>query len=300
MTILKLGLREKFESEDGEDTLLSLNADPPDVIKIVRLLAGTIFVVDEQSGDVYYPALTNYVNADDNILPGGLGRIVEYIFEESPDVNALNSIFLASRPKNRQFYSEVLEEIKFLLKSLYQEKYTEAFLYLYRLLERISAACPLVYISRERDFRSAHSFLSTVFDEKKSPGELWMLQKFLLHYASVNDGFSDATLDFGLSGAEEEFAIELLKQLRSLILPEVKSLNIDDENGLFSIPFKDVSSFVVSIRNRTFHNLGARANFNLVKLGGSEPLFALLVPVMINWFSYVFVDFAKWQLAEAG
>ncbi|NNH56058.1 hypothetical protein HLI01_04350 [Rhizobium laguerreae] len=291
---------EKFDVPAGScSPSLLLGSEPPEIIKILRLLSGTTHLRNDGTDEILYEANKNFINPDDNITSNGIDRILDYIFEERPDEAEIISIFRKISALNKGFYIEILGELGFLLKSLGEKKFTESFLYTYRILERISAACPLIYVSNDKDFRNAHNFLSSIYDEKKAPGELGMLQKFLQHYTGLNDGFARATLDFPLGELGDALAAELIDELKKIVLPEVKTLVIDEETGTFSVPFKDVGSFVVTVRNRTFHNLGARANFNLSRIGGSEPLFALLVPNLLYWFSYVFVDFAKWQLSRA-
>lgn len=298
MPVVALKVVEKFDVPAGScRPSLLIETEPPAIITILRLLSGTAYVSDERSDEVYYLAEKNFINPDDNIDEREIDRVLDYIFEERPEEDDLKQIFRRVGVLNRGFYTDILGELTFLFKSLSRENYTESFLFIYRILERISAACPLIYISKEKDFRSAHSFLSSIYDENKAPGELGMLQKFVHHYAGMSEGFGRATLDFSLAEVGDDLAAEILRQFRILVNPEVKSLSIDETNGTFSIPFKDVASFVVSVRNRAFHNLGARANLDLSNLGGSEPLFALLVPVLLYWFSYIFVEFAKWQIS---
>ncbi|MDQ0321146.1 hypothetical protein QO002_003284 [Pararhizobium capsulatum DSM 1112] len=300
MSVIKLRMVEKFEVPVGScSPSLLLASEPPEIIKILRLLSGTAHLRDDGTDEVLYEANQNFINPGDDIALDEIDRILDYIFEERPDEDEIASLFRRARILNKGFYIEILAELGFLLKSLGEQKFTESFLYTYRILERISAACPLIYVSNDKDFRHAHSFLSSIYDEKKAPGELGMLQKFLQHYTGLNEGFARATLDFSLAELGDDLATALIDEFKTIILPEIKTLVIDEENGIFSVPFKDVGSFVVTVRNRTFHNLGARANFNLSRIGGSEPLFALLVPILLYWFSYVFVDFAKWQISKA-
>ncbi|NSY19072.1 hypothetical protein [Neorhizobium sp. AL 9.2.2] len=300
MPVVKLKIVEKFEVPPGScSPSLLLDSDPPEIIKILRLLSGTAHLRNDETDEILYQAQKNFINPGDDITLDGIDRILDYVFEDRPTEPELIALFRKAGILNKGFYIEVLAELGFLLKSVGDGKFTESFLYIYRILERISVACPLIYISNEKDFRTAYSFLSSIYEDKKAQGELIMLQRFLQHYSGLNDSFAGATLDFSLAELEGDLAIELIDEFKTIIVPEVKSLVIDEENGTISVPFKDVGSFVVTVRNRTFHNLGARANFNLSRIGGSEPLFALLVPTLIYWFSYVFVDFAKWQISKA-
>ncbi|CAN7634247.1 hypothetical protein LJR030_001734 [Rhizobium sp. LjRoot30] len=300
MILSKIKITEKFDPQDIScSPSILIENDPPEIIKIIRILSGTAHLRNDATDEIIYGGDRNFINPGDDISSADMDRVLEYIFEVKPEEAEISSIFRKASILNRGFYRDILSELLYLMKSLNKENYTETFLYTYRILERISAACPLIYVSGERDFRSAYSFLSSIYDDKKSPSELVMLKKFLQHYASQNDNFSQATLDFELSGLENEFATDLVSEFRTIILPEVSTMVIDEANGKITIPFKDVGHFVATVRNRTFHNQGLQANINLPRIGGSEPLFALLVPVLLYWFSYVFVDFAKWQLSKA-
>jgi hypothetical protein len=298
MAIAKLVLAEKFVTPAGGcSPLLLLEKNPPDLIRILRLLSGAAIVWDAATEDCRYLGKTNFINRDHDVEALGLDTILEYLFDERPEEAELTAIFSRLASRNRGFYAEILEELPFLLQSLDDENFAECFLYLYRLMERISVACPLIFASRENDFRGAHAFLASMFDSKSAPGELGTLKKFLHRYSEKNNTFNLATLDFDVSGYDEEFSTELFSQLRSNVVNELNSVAIDDERRTFSVPYKDVSSFVVSVRNRAFHNHSDRQNFRLGRLGGAQALFGALVPSLLVWFAYVFVDFARWQIA---
>jgi|GEM_PF-3469133 len=298
MAIAQLVLAEKFVTPAGGcSPLLLLEQNPPDIVRILLLLSGAAVVQDATTDDRLYSGQTNFINRDHDVEALGLDTILDYLFDERPENAELSAIFNRLASRNRGFYAEILEELPLLLKALDDQHFAECFLYLYRLLERISVACPLIFASRENDFRGAHSFLASMFDNKSAPGELGTLKKFLHRYSQNNTIFNRATLDFDISAYDADFSAELFSQLRGNVVNELTSVEIDDDLRTFSVPYKDVSSFVVSVRNRAFHNASDQRNFRLGRLGGARELFGALVPSLLVWFAYVFVDFARWQIA---
>ncbi|MDT8873508.1 hypothetical protein RAA17_26220 [Komagataeibacter rhaeticus] len=294
-----ISISEKFNMQPGGPAfVMSLTEQSPDVVRLLRMLSGsaTLVVRAEDASDDIYELSENYIRPDHNISAANLSEVLDYIFDEVPSPQDLETIFAAMRGQNRGFYKDMREELSLCLLLVAQSRNTEAFLLLYRILERMSAACPLIYASRQRDFRSAHEFLSGIFSDDKLPGELGILQKFLKNYATENNDFSDLSLEIPIPnwGA---FATEFAHQWKNIICREASFATLDDENGVISCPYKKVASLIVTIRNRTFHNLSGRSNVNLYKLGGPDMIFSLVMPYFLTWMAYVFVDFARWQIS---
>jgi hypothetical protein len=295
-------LSEKWNVKDrGIGKLVHLSETLPEILKTIRILAGTVVLTYEFGGESRGIRLReNYIRFDEEIKYGHLDDIFPYIFEDGiPDENELAKIFDSIKYLNIEFYREVRQEISYAVFSLEKERFTESFLYLYRTLERISAACPLLFVSREVDFRAAHSFLNGFFLGSKMPGELKILDNFLKNYSKRNEMFRDAVLEIKMPDNGNFMNKEIFEQW-NLIKEEGKlDLYIDDEFGVISCPYPDVPSLVASIRNRVFHNEGGRRNVSLAKIGGSEPFFKICTRPILRWFSYLFVDFAKWQIDAA-
>lgn len=278
---------------------ISLTEDTPELIRIIRMLAGTTRLEDVRSGGKAQILKVNYIRPDVPISrPSRINDVLNYLFDDLPTEVELVELLRAVDPKNRAFYKDVREELSFLLLAMCGGRYTEAFLFLYRILEGISIACPLIYASRTTEFRGAHDLLSSFFNGGKSLGELALLQKFLDQYAHSNEIFRDNSIDINLVDVRGQFASELMRQFREVIAREVSSIKIDNDLGKITCPFKDVGSLIVTVRNRAFHNKQSQKNMSLAKLGGSEPLFKTLMPPFIHWLSNLFIEIARWQLSS--
>ncbi|AYO77454.1 hypothetical protein [Sphingobium yanoikuyae] len=282
-------------------TAIRLQDPTPEIVKIIRLLCGTACLIRRVNGmeDVLVELDTNFINPSHQHSADNLTDILDYFFDERPDDAEILQIFQAISTYNRKFYVDIRNEISYCLFALSSDRATEAFLFLYRVLERLSSACPLIYISRERDFRTAHSFLAGIFTENKTPGELALLQSFIKNYADSEEMFRENSIDFAIEDLASEPSQEMIRQWKNVIRKEVPHLIIDEDLGVITCKFKDAVSLIVTIRNRCYHNKSAHVNFNLTKIGGSEPLFKMVMPKLMYWFSYLFIDFAKWQITAA-
>lgn len=297
-----LSIVEAFSLAEGDPGApLLLSNESPEIYKILRLLTGTAqlqFQLGDTEVDLLRPT-ENYVRLDHNINENSIIQVFDYIYDERPEAAEIVSNLRGIRGKNASFFSELREELSLCVLSIEKSRYTESFLMLYRALERMSSACPLIYVSRQHDFKSAHSFLGGMFKDGKNPGELGILKSFLTDYAKDNDDFKNATLDIPIPDFGGDFAVELSRQWGDVIQREAPYATLDKDTGVISCAYAQTSSLIVTLRNRTFHNLSGQRNFNLFRLGGSDPLFQLFVPYLLRWTAYIFVDFARWQLSSA-
>ncbi|WP_375263523.1 hypothetical protein [Palleronia sp.] len=274
----------------------------PEVFKIIRLLSGAVEIVmpreGEEEEDKIVVAHKNYIRPDQQINNENSSLLVSYIFDEAPEQQDFRNIALHARGRNPSFYKSLCDELSLCVFSTECDRYTEAFLFLYRALERMSAACPLIYTSRQNDFRSAHDFLSGLYKDKKSPGELGLLRNFLVEYSKGSPNFNAATLDIPISNWGGDFATELARQWRDVIQREAAFATIDSETGIITCPYPKVASLIVTMRNRSFHNLSGQKNLDLFRLKGAEPVFSVFVPYFLQWTAHVFLDFARWQISS--
>ena len=279
---------------------LQISESSPGIIKLVRLFSGTTQIVMSAEGqeDEIFAANRNYIRPDQEITSENLSVVAQYIFDEPPEAKELTDILMRIRGKNHSFYQDLCGEFALCLISMESKRFTEAFLFLYRSLERMSAACPLIYSSRQNDFKTAHKFLSGIYRDEKSPGELGLLQAFLREHANDNQNFAEATIDIAVPNWGGVYASELSRQWRDVIQREVPVAPLDEVSGEIRCPYPDVAKLIVTVRNRSFHNLSGQRNLDLFRLMGSDPLFEILMPHFLQWTAYVFLDFARWQISS--
>lgn len=279
---------------------LEISDNCPEIIKLIRLFSGTVKVVTSREGqeDEIFITNRNYIRPDQEVTSNNSTIIAQYIFDEIPDQQEFLNIIRRVRGKNHSFYNSLCNELSLCLLSVAKDRFTESFLFLYRSLERMSAACPLIYSSRQNDFRTAHSFLSGIYRDEKAPGELGLLQSFLVDYAKENNDFAEANLDIAIPDWGGSFAGEFYRQWRDVIQREASYAAIDPDEGIIRCPYPKVASLIVTVRNRSFHNLSGQKNLDLFRLMGSDPLFSMLMPHFLQWTAYVFLDFARWQIAS--
>ena len=85
-----------------------------------------------------------------------------------------------TRADNRDFYREILSEFLNFQIQAERGNDTSAFVFLYRILERISYSVPLLYTSTQSDFRGTFKDLKSILDaDADGDGELGLFKKFL-------------------------------------------------------------------------------------------------------------------------
>ena len=71
------------------------------------------------------------------------------------------------------------------------------------------------------------------------------------------------------------------------------------EYYMLAIKYKDMGSFIISLRNRFFHNLnGGAKNIQSDKIVDSDELFSFINPMAMHWIAMVFLQVTAYSLSE--
>lgn len=206
-----------------------------------------------------------------------------------------NSFFIN---RNRKFYKRLLNEVSNFLYYSHKEHHTTAFIYIYRTLEIISFSFPLIYASQTEDFKHTYGFLKKYFDENKGDnnGELGFFKSFILN-AFKDNPLKETSVDFDLSAiSEEDQKRTIYIAIKSICGEKILHTN-SIEFDQISINFTDISSFIITIRNRFFHlfNRGDR-NLESDEIFDSELLFQILNEQCFAWIAIVYLEILKYSI----
>lgn len=168
----------------------------------------------------------------------------------------------------------------------------EAFLYLYRMLEMVSVALPLVYAASEPDFKRALSFIKALSSNPRD-GDLAIFAHFVGSLEG-RGGYKGLTFDFKVQRGDAGWNREAREQIEKFVLKEIKGKPSFLEDGItFQVPFSSMPSFVATFRNRLFHNSQSGSNFRLDPLHGAAALCEFVIDPTLSWLTMVVIEIVK-------
>lgn len=189
-----------------------------------------------------------------------------------------------TRGDNREFYKEILAEfINFEIQTL-RGSNVSAFVFLYRILERISYSVPLLYTSTQADFRGTFKDLKAILNADID-GELGLFKKFL--------GKGKFIDPIKLQVAQKiSFFVNSGHGANYYTLTEKRYSNFvskDSTNHEFEIRFSDIPEFLITIRNRFFHSRvgDGRENITTIEMSDPDEYFGKINPTIVSFLAIV-------------
>lgn len=230
--------------------------------------------------------------------------------KQSMDLSSLPTIFQSKRPaiavkdflreyeiggsvkrliksttgSNRDFYKEILSEFLNFQIQTKRGNNTSAFVFLYRILERISYSVPLLYASTQNDFRGTFKDLKSMLSGEVG-GELSLFKKFL------NAGkFIDPIklqivqkISFSVPGGCGKNYYDLTCHRYK------KFVSMDENFHTVEICFSDIPELLIIIRNRFFHSRtgDGQGNITTIDMPDSDEYFGKINPIIESFLAIV-------------
>lgn len=260
--------------------------------EILRLLTGSVNLRFNETGKILR------LNWDEvqrkNSRNARPDKVCALIFGSDMVLSDYENFVIKASAINNKFYSDLIRELTLCLGSKRRGRFTESFLYFYRMLEYISVAFPMLYATSEKDFRKSHAFLQGLMQAEKD-GDLKVLER-AVPVIGHDSGLHHITFDFSVAGYDVAFVDSLRVQLDAIFsgVKSLKDVVIEEEGDvLIRAPFNAMSSLMTVFRNRMFHYRIRESNFDLEKLGGSENISRLVISEGIYWFAILFTEMVK-------
>ncbi|WP_146184195.1 MULTISPECIES: hypothetical protein [unclassified Caulobacter] len=258
--------------------------------EIVRLLLGSIDIREGSTGR------TRALSVNEFRLPARRmcrpEKIRHFLFESEITLQDYDHFIKSLSAKNADFFERLRQELTLLLVAKRDGRFTESFLYLYRILEMISIAFPLLYAITQSDFRRPHDFLKSLMTNEKD-GDLKVFNTAIPIIAGQAD-LTRLNFDFSISGFDARWIAEFKKQIERCDIHKTKGFEFEPYNDiLFRVPFNSMSSLIVKFRNRMFHYRVGEANFDLGIIGGSEQVCGIIVREATHWFALIYVELLR-------
>jgi hypothetical protein len=164
--------------------------------------------------------------------------------------------------------------------------HTSSFVFLYRALEHVSYAFPLIYASKTNDFLKTYKFLKELMTGDRNAGELGFF-KIFLQTVYKDDALAESSIDFTISVETERQRVEIYELLEKLCSAEM----IDpatEKPRILSIKYLEVGSFFITVRNRFFHFMsGGAANIETTEIEDVDMMFSVLNKVFLHWLATI-------------
>ncbi|WP_330110591.1 hypothetical protein [Methylophaga thalassica] len=279
---------EELLTENGKRNLheeLLIQNNSSALLVLIRLLSGSVKIVHEYT-NTEINQRKNYFSSDYKSFGQSWGAKFPKLISEDISSNDIAMYIKANKYTNKIFYTNILTEVSHFLYASKKGSHTSAFIHVYRLLEKISYALPLIYASKTDDFVSSFNQLKRFMSGGDNKEELGFFKKFV---ESLFEGepLTSTSLDISIRAdnpcVQENFFNEMKRVLHERIIhPDTQ------EPTKLSINFTDFGSFIITIRNRFFHNMNKRAdNINTQKVVDSDAFFKNVNDISMYWISQV-------------
>ena len=262
-------------------------AGDPELLLIVRLLSGAARFEHIKS-DKTIKQNENYFSEDLK----GYGQRWDTKFPKLVAENYTSSLFSefieSTRFQNKSFYKNILAELSYYF--YYQAKggHATAFVFLYRALEHISYAFPLIYASKTDDFSKTFRFLQELMSGDKKSGELGFFKSFI-RTGYKDDPIFESSVDFPITletESEQKKTFNILKELcKGNMIADAT-----EKPRILSVHYVEIGSFIIELRNRFFHYMnGSAKNIETSNISDVDILFSLVNKKFLYWLSTVFL-----------
>ncbi|MEZ8715901.1 hypothetical protein AB6D81_07890 [Vibrio splendidus] len=277
------------------EKLKILDDRDPEILLILRLLSGNVELTHNYTNKTI-KSRVNYFSSDLSSFRNWKNEFPTYFSE---DINSEDLALFIDNTKymNRNFYSVILSEVSQFILHTNRKSHTSAFIYIYRILEKISYAFPLIYTSKTQDFQQSFNKLKELMVGDGEKKELGFFKTFI-DMLYRDDSISDTSVDIEFSASNNDVKKQIFREVKRVTPGD--AIHVDtDAPDMLSIKYCEMGSFIISVRNRFFHNLnGGAKNIESNKIVDSDELFSFINPMAMYWIAMVFLEVVSFSLSE--
>jgi hypothetical protein len=194
----------------------------------LRILTGSANVKD-QSVDQVYSLTANELRVGSS-RSSNPRRILSTVFENAFSIEEYGKFLQTVGTRNSNFFIKLRDEVLLCLVSKKKRRFTESFLYLYRVLELVSVAFPMLYAMTHKEFYDVHNFLKSILSADKD-SDLRILHKTIPHISKVG-GLDALLMEFSVAGYDLDYVSALKAQLNAVVKPDVKGFEFEDQGEI--------------------------------------------------------------------
>ncbi|MFQ6243004.1 hypothetical protein ACLMPP_00740 [Yersinia enterocolitica] len=273
--------------------ITSLRTHP--LVTMIRVLSGTASIIHHYNETEIYNKV-NYFNVDFKVSKNKWHQ--EFPLVISTDVSILDiSLYIqAIKNTNITFYKNILTEVSQFIVHTKRKSHTSAFIYIYRMLERLSYAFPLIYSQKSSDYMQSFSQLKNMMSGDRDKSELGFFKVFLKKILEDSD-LKETSVDI-LIGTDNLVMQDIMyKSMKSVCSDDMIHEDTQEPRKL-SIKFENMGDFVISIRNRFFHYRNESGNLDSDRLVDSDEFFNCLNKYALQWICSIFILMFSHNLSD--
>lgn len=193
---------------------------------------------------------------------------------------------------NRTFFKDITYEYINYFTQRHKGCDTAAFVFLYRILERVLYSVPLIYTTTQTDYYNTFKDLKDILKEEKD-GEFGLYNKLIDQGRLIDRAKLDVTyqIDFSSSNDSASFFKVTNGKFKHFD-------SIDQANAEFTIKFKHVSGLLRTLRNRFFHTRTGDGQLNIKPDDILDPdeYFSYVNPVLCSYLSQIVLHIISHKL----
>lgn len=185
------------------------------------------------------------------------------------------------------YYKDLVAEVILALARTNKGEHTLAFLHIYRLLERISFAFPVIYAARSTDFKATYTVLREYLGGGTDKGELGFFRKFV--ETSIDGLLAGAIAKVDLAPLQSSDRPPVYSTIKKFLPPN--SIHSEIPDLTIEFPYSEVLDLLVNLRNRFFHfSSNHTQNISSIDLPVCDQLFEHLNEIFLNWLAVIYFE----------
>lgn len=190
------------------------------------------------------------------------------------------------------FYQETVGELIHAFVRDAEGQHTLCFLHIYRLLERIAYAFPLIYASRTKDFKQAYTNLKKFLGGSSDTGELTFFSNFIIE--SLDPLLLEGTSLVNFEDIPAENRTRAFSLVREFMQGRC-DVNIEGES--LDLKNKAIIDLLTTLRNRFFHfSPDHPSNISIRQIPDSDAFFKCLNKLFLNWILVIYFEVLRHQV----
>ncbi len=286
---------------------LSITVNPTPKVILLRGLVGSIRIKHTFSQHEF-DQTTDYFdlgNVNEGVNP--VERLRLYLSQELAEED-MGKIFKDKKflHQNHNFFLNLNNEFNNFYYYENKQSHTTAFAYLYRILETISYAFPLIYASKTDDFIGTYNYLKDFLSGNRDKGELGFFKSFvkvIFKGDPLTEPESSISIDIVVDREEVEERERLQRVFFNSFRKACPDNNIysadTEEPRKISVKFSEYSSFIINLRNRFFHLFSSgQPNLQSDDIIDADYFFKLVNKPTAYWISLVLLEILKHSIEK--
>lgn len=222
----------------------------PEFVIFRCLLGGVFFESSENERILFDTNFFVYPTKKTNLKSGSFWHDVELVLDPYKlSIKSFMDVFHSQSQSNKSFFESLLVEMALAISAHKKAEGLKSFLHIYRALEHISYAIPLIYLKSQDNYQKTYDSFKKFFGGAKS--EVGFGRNFIKKIMIDTLYETPCVIDFSNQPEQNFKAVKFAFQDEK----EYRDFDFDDSRELVTFPFGRTFDFITQLRNMYFHFL---------------------------------------------